>query len=73
MILLFRVALLARDARSSAVSRYSALLLASIAAYIVESAPGFGALDLRLAHPGPYLQRWHDRRVLDRDGRDLRR
>jgi AraC-like DNA-binding protein len=51
VILLFRVALLARDARTGAVSRYSALLLASIAAYIVDSAPGIGALDPRLRIP----------------------
>ncbi|MGA7805473.1 helix-turn-helix domain-containing protein [Bradyrhizobium sp.] len=51
MVLLLRVAVLARNAGSSEVSRYSALLLASIAAYIVESAPGFGALDLRLRAP----------------------
>lgn len=51
VILLLRVAVLARDARSNPVSRYSALLLASIAAYIVDSSPGFGALDLRLRVP----------------------
>ncbi|MGX4801885.1 helix-turn-helix domain-containing protein [Bradyrhizobium guangdongense] len=32
-------------------SRYAALLNASIAAFIVESAPGFGALDLRMRIP----------------------
>jgi AraC-like DNA-binding protein len=51
VVLLLRVAVLTGNARSSQVSRYSALLLASIAAYIVDSAPGFGALDLRLRAP----------------------
>jgi AraC-like DNA-binding protein len=51
VILLLRVVILARDAQSSAVSRYSALLLVSIAAYIIDSAPGFGALDARLYVP----------------------
>jgi AraC-like DNA-binding protein len=48
VVLLFRVAVLAGNAQASQISRYSALLLASIAAYIVDSAPGFSALDLRL-------------------------
>ncbi|MCC8938691.1 helix-turn-helix transcriptional regulator [Bradyrhizobium sp. Arg68] len=47
VLLLFRIVTLARDARSNQVSRYSALLLIGIAAYVVESAPNFGALDLR--------------------------
>jgi AraC-like DNA-binding protein len=51
VLLLLRVAVLLRSARSSRVSRYSALLLASIAAYVVESAPGFDALDLRVRLP----------------------
>lgn len=46
MVLLLRIVVLARNARSDRVSRYSALLLAGIAAYVVESAPGFGALNL---------------------------
>jgi AraC-like DNA-binding protein len=46
VLLLFRIVTLARDARHNQVSRYSALLLAGIAAYVVESAPGFGALNL---------------------------
>jgi AraC-like DNA-binding protein len=50
-VLLLFVALLARNARRSRVSRYSALLLAGVAAYVVESAPGFGALDLRWRAP----------------------
>ena len=45
-MLLLRIVVLARNARSDQVSRYSALLLLGIAAYVVESAPGFGALDL---------------------------
>jgi AraC-like DNA-binding protein len=51
VILLFRVAVAARDARRDPVSRYLALLAASIAAYIVESAPGFGTQDLLLRIP----------------------
>src|SRR3954447_18386781 len=51
VLLLLRVAVLLKTARSSRVSRYSALLLVSIAAYVVESAPGFDALDLRLRVP----------------------
>ena len=43
--LLLRIAVLARYARRDQVSLYSALLLLGIAAYVVESAPGFGALD----------------------------
>lgn len=51
VILLLRAAVAARSARHDAVSRYAALLAAGIAASIVESAPGFGALDLRLRIP----------------------
>lgn len=51
MILLLRVAVLLRDARHSQISRTSALLLVSIAAYVVDSAPGFYALDPRLRVP----------------------
>ena len=51
MLLLLRVAVLLKSARSSRVSRYSALLLACIAAYVVESAPSFDALDLRVRVP----------------------
>jgi len=43
-MLLLRIVVLARNARNDQVSRYSALLLMGIAAYVVESAPGFGAL-----------------------------
>ena len=45
-MLLLRAVALAQNARSDQVSRYSALFLLGIAAYVVESAPGFGALDL---------------------------
>jgi AraC-like DNA-binding protein len=55
VVLLLRVAVLAGSARSSQVSRYSALLAASIAAYIVDSAPGFGALDPRLRAPFHFM------------------
>jgi AraC-like DNA-binding protein len=44
VILLFRVAVAARDARRNPASRYSALLNLTIAAYVVESASNFGAL-----------------------------
>jgi AraC-like DNA-binding protein len=55
VVLLLRVAVLAGSARSSQVSRTSALLLTSIAAYIVDSAPGFDALDPRLRIPIHFL------------------
>ncbi|SFO52194.1 AraC-type DNA-binding protein [Bradyrhizobium sp. Ghvi] len=51
VILLLRAAVAARNTRRDPVSRYAALLNASIAAFIVESAPGFGALDLSLRIP----------------------
>ncbi len=51
VILLFRVAVAARDARHNPVSRYSALLNLTIAAYVVESASSFGALALPLRIP----------------------
>jgi AraC-like DNA-binding protein len=51
VVLLLRAAVLTGSVRSSQVSRYSALLFTSIAAYVIESAPGFGALDLRLRVP----------------------
>jgi AraC-like DNA-binding protein len=46
VLLLLRVVAHAQNARRDRGSRYSALLLLGIAAYVVESAPGFGALDL---------------------------
>jgi AraC-like DNA-binding protein len=55
VVLLLRVAVLTGSVRSSQVSRYSALLYTSIAAYIIESAPGFSALDLRLRIPIHFL------------------
>jgi len=51
VVLLLFVVLLARNMRSSRASRYSALLLVGVAAYVVESAPGFYALDLRWRIP----------------------
>ena len=51
VILLLRVAILVREVQSNAVSRNTALLSISIAAYIIDSAPGFGALDPRLRIP----------------------
>ena len=51
VVLLLRIVVLARNARSSQASRYSALLLTGIAAYVIESAPGFGALALSLRLP----------------------
>ncbi|KRQ04898.1 AraC family transcriptional regulator [Bradyrhizobium manausense] len=51
VILLFRVAVAARDARGDPISRYLALLSASIAAYIVDSAADFGTLALPLRIP----------------------
>jgi AraC-like DNA-binding protein/fumarate reductase subunit C len=51
VILLFRVAIAARDARRNPVSRYSALLNLSIAAYIIGSASGFETLSLPLRVP----------------------
>jgi AraC-like DNA-binding protein len=46
VLLLLRIVRLAQNARSDQISRYSALMLMGIAAYVVESAPGFGALGL---------------------------
>src|SRR5689334_2643426 len=51
MLLLLRIAVLLKSARYSRVSWYSALLLASIAAYVVESAPGFDTLDVSVRLP----------------------
>ena len=51
VVLLLRVAVLVRSARNSPINRYSALMLTGIAAYVVVSAPGFGALDLRWRFP----------------------
>jgi AraC-like DNA-binding protein len=50
-ILLLTVGLHARDLLSYRLSRYSALLQLCAAAFIVESAPGFDALDLRWRMP----------------------
>lgn len=52
-ILLLIVLLLVRDRdmRTRRLSRYTALLFLGVAAFAVDSAPGFGALDLRLRIP----------------------
>ena len=50
-ILLLTVGLHARDLLTSRLSRYSALLQLGAVAFIVESAPGFDALDLRWRMP----------------------
>jgi AraC-like DNA-binding protein len=55
VVLLLRIAVLIGNARSSQVSRYTALMLTSIAAYIVDSAPGFGALDPGLRAPVHFM------------------
>jgi AraC-like DNA-binding protein len=51
VILLFRAAVLIREVQINMVSRYSALLCVSIAAYIIDSAPGFDALGPLLRVP----------------------
>jgi AraC-like DNA-binding protein len=51
IVLLLRVLVHAQNARHDPVSRYAALFLLGAAAYVVESSPGFGALDLRWRLP----------------------
>jgi AraC-like DNA-binding protein len=51
VVLLLRVAVLVRNARNNRVNGYSAAMLTGIAAYVVASAPGFGALDPRWRFP----------------------
>ena len=51
IVLLLRVAAHLQNARSDQVSRWSALFLLGIAAYVVESSPGFYTLDLRWRLP----------------------
>jgi AraC-like DNA-binding protein len=46
VVLLLRIVVLARNARCDQASRYSALMLAGIAAYVVESGRGLGAQSL---------------------------
>ena len=58
VILLFRVAVAARDTRRNPVSRYTAFLALTIAAYIVDSAPGFDALALPLRMPVHVVNAW---------------
>jgi AraC-like DNA-binding protein len=50
-ILLLIVFLVARDLRTSRLSRYSALLFLGTAAFVIDSAPGFWTLDMRLKIP----------------------
>ena len=58
VILLFRVAVAARDARRNPVSRYTAFLALTIAAYIVDSAPGSDALAPPLRMPVHIANAW---------------
>jgi len=51
IVLLLRVVAHIRNARGDQVSRYSALFLLGVAAYVVESSPGFYTLDLRWRLP----------------------
>src|SRR6201996_2994259 len=44
VLLLLRIVMLAQSARSNQASLYTALLLIGVAAYVVDSAPGFGGL-----------------------------
>ena len=73
VVLLLRVVAHAQNARSDQASRYSALFLLGIAAYVVKSAPGFGALDLGWQTPGQHRRLRHAGCVLDHDGRDIQR
>jgi AraC-like DNA-binding protein len=50
-LLLLDVALRGPDLRSSRLSRYSVLFFLGVAAFVVDSAPGFRALDLHLRIP----------------------
>lgn len=50
-ILLLIVFLVARDLRASRLSRYSTLLFLGTAAFVIDSAPGFWTLDMRLKIP----------------------
>jgi AraC-like DNA-binding protein len=51
IVLLLRVVVHLRNARNDQISRWSALFLLGVAAYVVESSPGFYALDLRWRLP----------------------
>lgn len=51
IVLLLRVVAHLQNARNDQVSRLSALFLLGVAAYVVESSPGFHALDLRWRLP----------------------
>lgn len=50
-IVLLIMFLVARDLRTSRLSRYSALLFFGTAAFVIDSAPGFWTLDIRLKIP----------------------
>jgi AraC-like DNA-binding protein len=50
-ILLLIVFLVARDLRTSRLSRYSTLLFLGTVAFVIDSAPGFWTLDMRLKIP----------------------
>ena len=50
-VLLLIMLLVARDLRTSRLSRYSALLFLGAAAFAIDSAPGFWTLDVRLKLP----------------------
>jgi hypothetical protein len=50
-ILLLIVFLVARDLRTSRLSRYSSLLFLGTVAFVIDSAPGFWTLDMRLKIP----------------------
>jgi AraC-like DNA-binding protein len=51
IVLLLRAVAHLQNARSNPASRWSALFVLGVAAYVVESAPGFGSLDLRWRLP----------------------
>jgi AraC-like DNA-binding protein len=51
IVLLLRVVVHLRNVRNDQISRWSALFLLGVAAYVVESSPGFYALDLRWRLP----------------------
>jgi len=51
IVLLLRVVVHLRNARNDQISRWSALFLLGVAAYVVESSPGFYSVDLRWRLP----------------------
>ena len=72
-VLLLIVFLLARDLRTSRLSRYSALLFLGAAAFAIDSAPRL--LDARCSpeNSGPYPLQRHAGGVLDHGGGAVRR